>query len=160
MAETGSSDAAEVRILPPLVPLATVLAGIALQILIPLPRGPMGAGRVHVWIGGLILASAITLAIWAVATMQRTGQSPNPHSPTPSIIESGPYRISRNPMYLQLVLATLGLAILLGNLWLLILTPVCAWVLLHYAILPEEDYLQRKFGEPYLAYCRRVRRWL
>jgi protein-S-isoprenylcysteine O-methyltransferase Ste14 len=63
-------------------------------------------------------------------------------------------------MYLQLVLAILGLAILLGNLWLLVLTPVCAWVLLNYAILPEEDYLQRKFGEHYLAYKRRVRRWI
>ena len=160
MAETGSSDAAAVRILPPLLPLAAVLVGVILQMLVPLPRGPMGTGSAHVWIGGLILVVAITLAIWAVVTMRRTGQSPNPHGPTPSVIESGPYRFSRNPMYLQLVLAILGLAILLGNLWLLVLTPVCAWVLLHYAILPEEDYLQRKFGEHYLGYKRRVRRWI
>jgi ABC-type Co2+ transport system permease subunit len=61
MAETGSSDAAAVRILPPLVPLTAVLVGVILQMLIPLPRGPMGTGRAHVWIGGLILVAAITL---------------------------------------------------------------------------------------------------
>jgi protein-S-isoprenylcysteine O-methyltransferase Ste14 len=71
-----------------------------------------------------------------------------------------PFRFTRNPMYLQLVLACIGFAIVLTNIWILLLTPLSAWVLYRYAILPEERYLERKFGEKYLSYKRRVRRWL
>jgi len=63
-------------------------------------------------------------------------------------------------MYLQMVLVCIGLAVALMNLWILTLTPICAWLLQRLAILPEERYLERKFGETYLAYKRRVRRWL
>jgi Phospholipid methyltransferase len=79
---------------------------------------------------------------------------------TTEIVEGGPFRISRNPMYLQMVLICIGVAVMLMNVWILLLVPVCAWVLYKFAILPEETYLQSKFGEVYLAYKRRVRRWL
>jgi protein-S-isoprenylcysteine O-methyltransferase Ste14 len=59
-----------------------------------------------------------------------------------------------------MVLVCVGVAILLMNVWILLLTPLTVWVLQRYAILPEEEYLERKFGETYLAYKRRVRRWL
>ena len=63
-------------------------------------------------------------------------------------------------MYLQMVLACIGIAVALMNLWIQGLTPVCAWLLQRLAILPEELYLERKFGDAYLAYKGRVRRWL
>jgi protein-S-isoprenylcysteine O-methyltransferase Ste14 len=63
-------------------------------------------------------------------------------------------------MYLQMVLGCVGFSILLANAWILLLTPVGAWVLHRFAILPEEAYLERTFGEQYLAYKRKVRRWL
>ena len=63
-------------------------------------------------------------------------------------------------MYLQIVLGCIGFSIFLANMWILLLTPLCAWVLHRFAILPEKVYLERKFGEVYLAYKRRVRRWL
>jgi protein-S-isoprenylcysteine O-methyltransferase Ste14 len=63
-------------------------------------------------------------------------------------------------MYLQMLLVCVGVAILLANGWILLLTPVGGWVLQRLAIQPEEAYLERKFGETYLAYKRRVRRWL
>jgi protein-S-isoprenylcysteine O-methyltransferase Ste14 len=63
-------------------------------------------------------------------------------------------------MYLQMVLGCVGFAIILRNTWILLLAPVCAWVLHRFAILPEEAYLERKFGERYLSYKRRVRRWI
>ncbi len=63
-------------------------------------------------------------------------------------------------MYLQMVLACLGFSVILSNLWILALTPVCGLILHTFSILPEEAYLERKFGEPYLDYKRRVRRWL
>jgi protein-S-isoprenylcysteine O-methyltransferase Ste14 len=63
-------------------------------------------------------------------------------------------------MYLQMVLGCVGFFIILSNAWILILTPICALVLQQFAILPEEAYLERKFGDAYLDYKRRVRRWL
>ena len=63
-------------------------------------------------------------------------------------------------MYLQMVLGCVGFAIVLRNTWILLLVPVCAWILHRFAIMPEEAYLERKFGERYLAYKRRVRRWM
>ena len=77
-----------------------------------------------------------------------------------SILARGPFRLSRNPMYLQMVLVCVGFAVVLSNLWILLLTPFCAWALQALAIIPEETYLEAKFGEAYLAYKRRVRRWL
>jgi protein-S-isoprenylcysteine O-methyltransferase Ste14 len=63
-------------------------------------------------------------------------------------------------MYLQMVLACLGVAVMLMNGWIVILTPIAAWLLQRLAIAPEEAYLEGRFGEAYLAYKRRVRRWL
>ncbi|HEX7719149.1 MAG TPA: isoprenylcysteine carboxylmethyltransferase family protein, partial [Woeseiaceae bacterium] len=72
----------------------------------------------------------------------------------------GPYRFTRNPMYLLMVLVCVAVAIILSNAWIVVLTPLCAWALYRFAILPEEAYLERKFGDGYRDYKRRVRRWL
>ena len=63
-------------------------------------------------------------------------------------------------MYLQSVLVCVGVAVILMDLWILALTPICAWLLQRFAILSEEAYLERKFGDTYLAYKGRVRRWI
>jgi protein-S-isoprenylcysteine O-methyltransferase Ste14 len=63
-------------------------------------------------------------------------------------------------MYLQMVLVCIGVAVIASSAWIIVLTPVCAWALDRIAIVPEEAYLERKFGASYLAYKRRVRRWL
>ena len=88
--------------------------------------------------------------------MRRTGQTENPWKPTTEIVETGPFRITRNPMYLQMVLVCIGMFVLLSNFWILLLTPACAWALHRFAILPEERYLEEKFGQSYNAYRRRV----
>jgi protein-S-isoprenylcysteine O-methyltransferase Ste14 len=152
-------DAAAVRVFPPAVPLLTVLIGIALERLWPVGIGV--ASPYRYWIGGLIVAGAVLgLGAWSVVLLRRTGQSENPWKPTTQIIQSGPFRITRNPMYLQMVFVCIGIAVLLDNLWIVILTASCAYVLQRLAIAPEEAYLERKFGEAYLAYKRKVRRWL
>lgn len=154
-------DAAAVRIFPPLVPVLTVLAGIGLQQLWPIDFGFAIPVPWRYWAGGLVVAGAILgLGAWAFVLFRSSGQSENPWKPTTEILERGPFRITRNPMYLQMVLACIGVAIMLANAWILLLTPLCAWLLQRLAILPEEAYLERKFGEAYLAYKRRVRRWL
>lgn len=156
-----SRDAAAVRVFPPAVPILTILIGVGLERMWPLELGFGLSAPARYWLGGAIIVGAILgLGVYAVVLVRRSGQSENPWKPTTEILDRGPFRFTRNPMYLQMVLGCIGFAILLGNLWILLLTPVCAWALHVLAILPEEAYLERKFGERYLSYKRRVRRWL
>ena len=161
MTAEPEKDHAEVRIFPPAVPLVTVLLGVGLDYLWPIDIGFLLPTPARTWIGGLIVASAfLGLGLWPVMIFRRSGQSAHPWKPTPSIVERGPFRLTRNPMYLQMLLICIGIAVMLMNLWILILTPLCAWILQKLAIEPEEAYLERKFGAPYRAYKQRVRRWI
>jgi protein-S-isoprenylcysteine O-methyltransferase Ste14 len=154
-------DAAAVRVFPPAVPLLTVLIGLGLDQLWPTDLQVEFGAPESYWIGGVIVVGAVLgLGLWSVLLIRSSGQSENPWKPTTQVIQGGPFRITRNPMYLQMVLVCLGFAVALVNLWILILTPVCAWLLQRLAILPEEKYLEKKFGETYVEYKRRVRRWI
>ena len=158
---TTERDAARVRMFPPGVPLLTILAGLGLDRVRPIDIDALLGTPARYWVGGAIIVAAIaTLGAPAVRLQRRSGQSENPWKPTTSIVERGPYRFSRNPMYLQLLVATLGAAVMLMNAWIVLLIPVAMWVLVQFVILPEERYLEGKFGEGYLAYKRRVRRWI
>jgi len=155
------SDAAAVRIFPPAVPLLIIVLGVGLDRSWPIDPGFELPTPARYWAGGLLAAGAILgLGWWSVRLFRRSGQSENPWKPTPRIVEHGPFRFTRNPMYLQMILVCVGFAIALSNAWILVLTPLGSWLLQRFAILPEEAYLERKFGEAYLAYKRRVRRWL
>jgi protein-S-isoprenylcysteine O-methyltransferase Ste14 len=154
-------DAAAVRVFPPGVPLLTILLGIVLKRFWPLDTGFELPAPARYLVGGaIVVVSILGLGLYSVILVRRSGQSENPWKPTTRILDRGPFRLSRNPMYLQMVLVCVGFAVALSNLWILILTPMCAWVLHACAILPEERYLESKFGEEYLAYKNRVRRWL
>lgn len=167
MMETGGAaadrqrDAAAVRVFPPGVPLAAILLGVALDRLWPLDPGFVIPAPARYWIGGAIAIGAVLgLGLWSVVLFRRSGQNENPWKPTPRIVARGPFRLTRNPMYLQMLLICVGFAVLLMNWWILILTPLVAWTLQRFAIEPEEAYLERKFGDAYRDYKRRVRRWL
>lgn len=154
-------DRAAVRVFPPGVPLAVILAGIGLSHLWPIDPGFELAPPARHWVGGAIVALAVLgLGVWSVVLFRRSGQSENPWKPTPQILERGPFRVTRNPMYLQMLLLCVGVAVMRWDVWTLLLTPLGAWVLRKGAIEPEEAYLERKFGQAYLDYKRRVRRWL
>jgi protein-S-isoprenylcysteine O-methyltransferase Ste14 len=154
-------DAAAVRIFPPAVPLLAILIGVGLDRAWPIRLGFEPAAPERYWIGGVIVVGAILGLGWrSVRLFRRSGQSENPWKPTTEIVDRGPFRFTRNPMYLQMLLVCVGFAVILSNGWILLLTPVAGWLLQRLAILPEEAYLERKFGDTYLAYKRRVRRWL
>jgi len=154
-------DRAKVRLFPPGVPVITILIGVGLQRLWPLDLGFSLPAPERYWAGAvLVVGSLLGLGLWSAMLFRRSGQSVSPWKETPEIVERGPFRITRNPMYLQMVLACLGFSVILSNLWILALTPVCGLILQTSSILPEEAYLERKFGQPYLDYKRRVRRWL
>ena len=154
-------DAAAVRVFPPAVPFLTIVLGFGLHLLWPLDPGFTLAAPVRYWLGGAIgLGAILGLGLPSVVMFRRGGQSENPWAPTPHIEVRGPFRWTRNPMYLQMLLLGVGAAVFLWNPWILLLTPVGGWVLQRWVIRPEESYLEAKFGETYLAYKRRVRRWL
>jgi protein-S-isoprenylcysteine O-methyltransferase Ste14 len=122
-------------------------------------RAPMSR-PVGIAVGLLLVALAVTVATAARRQMVRTGQSPIPWKPSPELILRGPYKFTRNPMYLGLTVLEIGVGLALDNLWISLLAfPALAAV--HFiAVLPEERYLSAKFGEPYRAYLVRVRRYI
>jgi protein-S-isoprenylcysteine O-methyltransferase Ste14 len=158
---TDKTDKAAVRIFPPAIPVLVIALAAGLNRIVPFELPFEIPTPYRYWLGGMIVAFAMFgLGAWAVFIMRMDGQSENPWKPTFNIIERGPFRLTRNPMYLQMVIVCFGVAIALMNWWLLFLTPLCAWLLKRLAIIPEENYLERKFGDSYLAYKSRVRRWL
>ena len=144
---------------PPLVFLIFIALGVLLQRAVrPLT---IPAGRILSITGGVVLiAVAAWLFVSALVMFRRTGQHPRPWKPTPELIPNGPYRFSRNPMYVAMTLFVLGLGIALNNLWVSIFAPLSLLVVHFIAVLPEEHYLAGKFGEDYRGYIARVRRYL
>ena len=121
----------------------------------PLPRG-----SVTTWLGWMLVIAFAGWNGWALLTMahHRTGLLPG--SRTVTIIDTGPFALSRNPLYVGLLALSAGLSLLAGSLWALLLLPV-EWALLQWgAVLPEERYLTSSFATSYVDYTRRVRRWL
>jgi len=154
----NETDTAQVIIRPPLAWGLAVIAGLALNWLVPLPFLPadLPAG----WLGAMVIVLALALFAWAIVTITRAGSNVPTNRPTTTIVEAGPYRFTRNPVYLGMFLGLIGLAIAFENLWLLMMLVAFALVI-RYGVVPrEEAYLERKFGNVYRGYRSRVRRWL
>lgn len=107
----------------------------------------------------LILAG-LALEMWAGGLFKKAGTNVVPWSPSTALVETGPYRFSRNPMYVGFTLVYLGLALGLQSPAALILVLPCLALMAWGVVLREERYLAALFGQPYLDYCKRVRRWL
>jgi protein-S-isoprenylcysteine O-methyltransferase Ste14 len=148
-----------VTIPPPFYFTIGFLAGWLLHRAFPLPVPDVrdSATRVAGWI---LIALSVTLTLWAMATFRRHRTTVIPHRPASRMVTDGPYARSRNPMYLSMTAFYLGLAILTGMLWPLLLLPVVLALLIVFVIQREERYLADAFGAEYAAYCARVRRWL
>ena len=106
---TDTADTAHVVIRPPLAWGLAVLSGLALNWLVPLPflPGDLPAG----WLGALVFVLALALFAWAIVTMTRAGSNVPTNRPTTIIVESGPYRFTRNPIYLGMFLGLIGLGL-------------------------------------------------
>ena len=156
MADTA--DTANVIVRPPIAWAFAVLAGLALSWLMPLPFSPaaVSAG----WLGAIVFALSLALVAWAISTMTWAGSNVPTHLPTTTIVETGPYRFTRNPIYLGMFLGLVGLGIAFDSLWLLMMLVPFALVIRYGVITREEAYLERKFGDVYRRYRARVRRWV
>jgi len=157
---TDDKHGAAVKFPPPILPVLTIIAGYVLGRFLPILAEYDLATPGRYWFGGLFAAAVLALGVWPVRQFQRSGQDPKPWTPTPEIVVSGPYKFTRNPMYLIMVLLCVGFAIILSEVWILILTPVCGWLIYRIAIRHEEVYLEEKFGDSYREYKNRVRRWI
>ena len=159
--ETDLTDHAAVRFPPPLIPVATIIVGYLLGRFVPILEFVQLPTPERFWLGGVIVVAAIlVLGVWPIRLFKKTGQDVKPWTDTPEIVVEGPYRFTRNPMYLMMIVVCIGFAILLSEAWILILTPMCAWLIFMIAIRHEEAYLARKFGASYHKYKNRVRRWI
>ena len=142
---------------PPIVYLTSIVIGTLIQLARPLPLLP---GTLAMPLGASVIVVAIALFSYAVGRFRAAGTPVPARKPTTVIVSTGPYRFSRNPIYLAFSLFQLGLAIWVNSLWLMA-TLVGAVAVIHYVVIPrEEEYLERRFGAEYLDYKRTVRRWL
>lgn len=159
---TGMSDARgpDVRIPPPLLFVAGWLAGWWLDRRLVFEIDGGGAGVVQTSLGGLMAAVGLVLMWWGMTTFIRARTSILPRRPARALVRGGPYGWSRNPMYLGLTVAYVGLAVLANRVWPLVWLPVVLIVLTTAVIRREEAYLRGAFGEAYEAYRRQVRRWV
>jgi protein-S-isoprenylcysteine O-methyltransferase Ste14 len=155
----AAQDSAGVKAPPPLIFLGilAILAGFDRLVFGgALPLAPTWR---HL-LGGLCLVAAAALLLAAIGLFRRAGTRPEPWKPTSAIVSSGVYGFTRNPMYLGMALAYAGLALLFDSLLALLGLPLVVVIIDRAVIAREERYLAAKFGEEYLAYRARVRRWL
>ncbi len=144
---------------PPILLLALVAAAFVLGYLHPLPWPGLNdwpARAVGLGLG----ASGIALVIWSILTLRRHGTTVLPDVGATALVTSGPYRRFRNPIYLADCLILFGVAEITKNLWFVFGAALFAILVTLLAIMPEERHLERRFGEAYLDYKSRTRRWL
>jgi protein-S-isoprenylcysteine O-methyltransferase Ste14 len=143
---------------PPLIYLGGILIGLALN------RWwrpwPIFAATAPRWSGLVLLVAGATIIVAGRKALVAAETNVNPFRPTTAIVSSGPFRFTRNPLYLSMTIIYLGLALAANTWWsFLLLVPVL--LLIHFGVVTrEERYLERKFGESYRGYRLRVRRYL
>ena len=151
------SDHADVKIHPPVLTLIHVAAAILLNRLFPFPAG---LPQMVEMLGVMLVLAGLGLAFMAVRQFGAAHTTLDPHGSVKTIVTSGPYRLSRNPIYVGFVCTLIGLPLALGTYWGAVLSPLLVLGLNSLVIQHEEAYLEKKFGEAYAGYKSRVRRWV
>lgn len=141
---------------PPVLYAVPLALGLLLQRRLPAPFLPRPLAMP---LGALFLALGM-IGFAAIVAFRRAGTSPNPWRPTTAMVTGGPYRFTRNPMYLGFTLLYLGTTCWVNTLWPLLVLPVILILMQRLVIEREERYLETRFGEEYLKYRSRVRRWI
>jgi protein-S-isoprenylcysteine O-methyltransferase Ste14 len=153
----SNADTPKVRIFPPLVYLVGLVIGHLANRWLPIDAVPdQGA-----WIaGGVLVVLGLGLSASAMTNFRRAGTTIRPDRASSTLVIAGPYKFTRNPMYVGMATAYLGLAIADRSLASLILLPVVLLVIRRAVIVHEESFLERRFGSAYTDYKAKVRRWL
>lgn len=141
---------------PVLLAIVIVLTFL-LQRFAPLPFFPSLPSRI---VGVILFVGGFALGFPALRGMFQASTSPNPHRPTTALVRDASYRMTRNPMYLGMLISYAGLFIFFQNPWFILFLPILVLLFTIWVIIPEEKYLEEKFGNDYLEFKSRVRRWI
>jgi protein-S-isoprenylcysteine O-methyltransferase Ste14 len=152
-------DSAGVRLPPPFIYLGALLLGLAVERLLPLRS--FGVDR-HLVLGAgaMLVVAGASVMLAAAGLLRRLGTNVRPSQPTTRVATTGPYRWTRNPMYLGMAIVYAGLAIAFDGPIALVLLPLVLIAIQTQVIAREERYLKTKFGDDYRQYQASVRRWL
>jgi protein-S-isoprenylcysteine O-methyltransferase Ste14 len=142
---------------PPLIYLGPLVLGLLLNRKFPVPFLPRKMARTLGW---ALLGGGVLLLGWFEWAIRHAGTPANPYKPVSHVVTEGPFRYTRNPGYLSMAMIYTGVAGLANALWAILLLPVALSVIRRGVIEREERYLEGKFGEEYLRYKARVRRWI
>jgi protein-S-isoprenylcysteine O-methyltransferase Ste14 len=153
---TDEHDDPGINVPPPLIYAAPLLLGLLLDRKRHLPFLPRGARRALGW---PLLGGGAALNAWFLKTIRDADVPIRTDKPVPRLTTEGPFRYSRNPSYLALAMIYAGIALLRNSLWAIHFLPVVVAVIQREVIGREERYLERAFGEEYLAYKEQVQRW-
>lgn len=157
MLESEGHDGPKVRLHPPTVFFTALVAGYVIRLFVG-GRLPISRALAE-GVGGLVLI-ALGVAISAISRFAERGQPLTPSTPSDALFTDGPYRFSRNPIYLAMVLFGAGFGVATANMWMILTTIIAGAVLHFFVIVREEAYLASRFGPEYEAYRPRVRRWI
>jgi protein-S-isoprenylcysteine O-methyltransferase Ste14 len=153
-----NEDHPAVTLHPPTMLLLALIVGYVIRLFVggrlPLPRA-FAEG-----LGGLFVIVGLALVLMSVRAFNESGETLAPASPSRQLLRAGPYRFSRNPIYLGLMLFGVGFGLATSNIWIILATAVVGLLLHFFVILREEDYLERQFGDSYREYKAQVRRWI
>jgi protein-S-isoprenylcysteine O-methyltransferase Ste14 len=152
-------EATRCRVHPGIAFIVTLACSALAQFLLP-SRLITGYDTPRIAAFGVLLLSSFALWGFGFMTMRRAGTGVEPGDPVIALVTSGPFRFSRNPLYVALVCCSLAFALLANSLWFVAGTLVL-WLALQLVVIPsEERCLERRFGEAFRAYGGNVRRWI
>jgi protein-S-isoprenylcysteine O-methyltransferase Ste14 len=145
---------------PPLIYAGLLVVGFILQFFWPLRIVDPIHNLVTRATGAVLILLGLALMATALDVFRSVGTSPIPVKPTTALAFQGPYRFTRNPMYLAMLLVSSGIGLVANALWPVLMLPVMLIIVDRTVIRREERYLATKFGEPYTTYLSQVRRWI
>jgi protein-S-isoprenylcysteine O-methyltransferase Ste14 len=150
-------DHPQIALPPPFIFAGYLASALILQWLVPFPTPWTLFTRI---LGSVLVVIAIALVASAFSEMAKVHTTPDARQPTTALVTSGPYRFTRNPIYLGFLLIYLGFTLLDATFWGLLLGPFLIGAVTGSIIHAEETYLGNKFKDAYQDYTARVRRWL
>ena len=151
----------DIHVAPPLVYGVGFLIGYLLGLVLPIAWSGDSATVHSLMIAGLlVIGLGFALALWGVAVLRRAKTTILPFRASTAVVGDGPYRFTRNPMYVGMTLGYVGASLLFNTAWPMILLPLVLWAMVQLVITREEAFLSATFGNEYDDYRRRVRRWL
>lgn len=152
-----STDHVAVKVPPPAIFVGHLAGALLLNWALPLALPWLNAFRIA---GGLGVVGGLSLAGLAMSHMIKAHTTPDSDRPTTALVIAGPYRLTRNPIYLGFFVVYLGFTFLAGTLWGILLSPFLLWTVTRAIIRSEELYLEARFPDSYREYKSRVRRWV